>query len=99
MRELMEFLRVYGIMLFCTLTVTAMAIIMINCAQRMKALEKRMEAMENSVREALAGANNENRLDNLKRQKIITENMANFSESMTRAILSINDENAADSNR
>ena len=92
MDGILEFMRVFGVLVVCALAVIAAAVFMTACAIRMKRMEARMAQMEEFIRNALSGAQSENRADNLKQRRILSENMANFSESMTRAILSLGDD-------
>lgn len=93
----LEFLRVYGVMIACAVTVVAFSAIMANCAVRMKRLETHMKEMEKAMEEKLNGVQSENRLDNAKQRRVFNQNIANLSESVTRAILSLDDKEKSDS--
>jgi len=96
MDGLMDFLRVFGALALSAAVVIAMAVIMTSVSVRMKRMEARMTEMEEFIKNALSGVRNESRADNAKQRRIMSENMANFSESMTRAILSLGDEEDAE---
>lgn len=92
MEEFLGFLRVYGIMTFCVLIVIAITVVLVYCILRMKQLEKHMESMEKYLRDTLAGVREDKQKNTNKQQRIFSENMANFSESVTNAILSLNED-------
>lgn len=94
MDAVLEFMKVFGALVLCVLLVIVMAVIMADCALRMRRMEKRMVDLEEFIRTSLSGVRSESRADNFKQRRVMSENMANFSESMTRAILSLNDERA-----
>lgn len=97
MDDFLEFLRVYGALMACAVTIVVLSAIMANCALRMKRLEAQMKEMEKAVEEKLNGVKSESRLDNAKQRRVFNQNIANLSESMTRAILSLDDKEKGDS--
>lgn len=96
MDELWEFLRVYGALMACAVTIVALSAIMANCAIRMKRLEARMKEMEKSVEDKLIGVQSESRMDSAKQRRVLNQNIANLSESVTRAILSLDEKKKDD---
>lgn len=92
MAEFAEFMHTYGIAVICAIFMVIMSIILYISIQQMKRMEERMKSMEDFIRDIVFGARDENRQRSTKQQRILSENMANFSESATNAILSLNDE-------
>lgn len=92
MEEFTGFLRVYGIITFCVLIVIAITIVLVYCILRMRQLEKHMESVEQYLHDTMTGVRDDKRQDANKQQRIFSENMANFSESVTNAILSLNED-------
>ena len=92
MAEFAEFIQTYGIVLICSVFMVLMAFTLYYYIQQIRTLEERMQSMEDFIRDTVFGARDENRQRSTKQQRILSENMANFSESVTNAILSLNDE-------
>ena len=87
MVDFLQFLRVYGALMACAAASVVLAAVMASCTLRMKRLEKRVSEMEEALQKRMDDESRKNREDALRQRRVLSENMANLSESMTRAIL------------
>ncbi len=94
METVIQFLKVYGILLMCAGAVIVLTALVSGCIVRMKQLEKRVSDMEDALFVKLKEAQDQTKDDQKKQRRLINESIAGLSESMTRAILTINERNA-----
>lgn len=87
MVDFLRFLRVYGALMACAAAIVVLTVVMAGCTLRMKRLEKRVSEMEEALQRRMDEESRKNREDALRQRRVLSENMANLSESMTRAIL------------
>lgn len=87
MVDFLQFLRVYGALMACAAAIVTLAAVIAGCALRMKRLERRVSEMEEALKKRMDDESRKNREDALRQRRVLSENMANLSESMTRAIL------------
>lgn len=91
MQMTVEFLKVYGILMGCAAAIVVLTAIVTYCVIRMKQLEKRVNDMERTLSDKLAKAQDDAKDDQKKQRRLINESIAGLSESMTRAILTMNE--------
>ena len=91
MAEFAEFMHTYGIAVICAIFMVIMSIILYISIQQMKRMEERMGSLENFIRDTISSMQDESRKNAAKQQRMFSENMANFSESVTNAFLSADD--------
>ncbi|MBQ9856227.1 MAG: hypothetical protein IJO53_08550 [Clostridia bacterium] len=94
MQMAFDFLKVYGLLLSLALAVVLLTAIIVGCILRLKQLEKRVSDMEAALTDRMDKAFENALSDQKKQRRLLSESMANLSESMTRAILTMNKRDA-----
>ena len=85
-----NFLKVYGLLLSTAVLTVALSAMVVGCVIRMKQLESRVNDMEKALSERMDAAAQDAKDDSKRQRRLLNESMASLSESMTRAILTMN---------
>ena len=89
---MMEFLKVYGILIACAGVILALAATLYSCTLKIKKLEKQLDVMQKELLGRLDELNKNNAEDQKKQRRLFTESMSGLSESVTRAVYSLKGE-------
>ncbi|MBQ3231490.1 MAG: hypothetical protein IJB25_06410 [Clostridia bacterium] len=84
-----EFLKVYGVLLSCIAAILALACTLCLCVMKVKKLEGAVEEMKKELLEKMDNQEKEFLQEQKKERRLLNESMSNLSESVTRAVFSI----------
>lgn len=85
----MEFFRVYGVLLACVAAILALSATLAACVGRVKKLERAIEAMKKELLTRLDEQQKTLYEEQKKERRLLNEGMANLTESVTRAVFSV----------
>lgn len=86
---LIEFLKVYGVLLACVCVILAMGATLSMCVCKVKKLEKTVCELKNDLMARMDEQEKSLSEDRKKERRLINESMANLSESVTRAVFTL----------
>ena len=87
MSNILTFLHAYGILILsCALIIYGAAALSM-CATRTKRMEERMDKIQQAISGTVDALRTEAQENDEKQRRVLSKNMENFSESVTRAIL------------
>ena len=84
-----EFLKVYGVLLSCIAAILALACTLCLCVMKVKKLEGAVKEMKKELLEKMDNQEKEFLQEQKKERRLLNESMSNLSESVTRAVFSI----------
>lgn len=86
---IIEFLKVYGVLLTCVATIFALAATLCACVLKVKKLETAVSDLKKEVLERMDRHDRAILEEQKKERRLLNESMSNLSESVTRAVFSI----------
>ncbi len=84
-----EFLKVYGVMLALIALIFALAWTLTSCVSKVKRLEKTVFDLRKEILDRMDESNRALYEEQKKERRLLNESMSNLSESVTRAVFSI----------
>ncbi len=91
-----EFLKVYGVMLALIALIFALAWTLTSCVLKVKKLEKIVLDLKKEILDRMDETNRTLSEEQKKERRLLNESMSNLSQSVTRAVFSIKTENKKD---
>lgn len=86
---IVEFIKVYGVLLTCAAAILALAITLSVCVLKVKRLEKAVTELKTELLGRMDQQNKALCEEQKKERRLLNESMSNLSESVTRAVFSI----------
>ena len=91
---IMEFLKVYGILIVCAGVIVALGATLFSCVSRVRKLEKQISSMQEEIVKRLDEMNANQTDDQKKQRRLFTEGMSGLTESVTRAVFSLKEKDS-----
>ncbi len=86
---IIEFLKVYGVLLTCIAAIFALAVTLCNCVLKVKKLETSVTELKKELLDRMDRQDKAILEEQKKERRLLNESMSNLSESVTRAVFSI----------
>lgn len=86
---IIEFLKVYGVLLTCVAAIFALAAALCTCVLKVKKLETAVAELKKEVLDRMDRQDKAILEEQKKERRLLNESMSNLSESVTRAVFSI----------
>lgn len=86
---IIEFLKVYGVLLTCVAAIFALAAALCTCVLKVKKLETAVAELKKEVLDRMDKLDKTITEEQKKERRLLNESMSNLSESVTRAVFSI----------
>lgn len=89
---MMDFLKVYGILIVCAAFILALAATLYSCITKIRRLENEIRSMHEDINRKLDEIAEQAMEDQKKQRRLLNEGLSGLTESVTRAVFSLKNE-------